>query len=181
MSGASRGSAPEGAPRHDGREERGDVLPPLDGAGARALAERYLAFVRASTGSRAERLAAEASADVVNELTGRVLEEPDPFPTLDALVRLAHELSLDGDDELLDGAGAGPVEDAIVERSDLRAAIAERCRRDVPGWRLAVRGAWVEADVAAMLPPPLDRLVTTLGTVRTGSRAASRRAGTPPR
>ncbi|MFC8922636.1 hypothetical protein [Cellulosimicrobium sp. NPDC057127] len=156
----------------------GATAEPRDVAAA-ALAARYLAFVRASAGTRAERLAAEVSADVVNEVSRRVLGEPDPFPTLDALVTLAHELSLQGDDELLDSVGAGPVEDAIVERADLRPAIAERCRRSVPGWRETVRGAWVDAHVAATLPPPLDGLVTGLrdgdGDARERSTGTSRR------
>jgi hypothetical protein len=183
VSGSVRDREPEGAARHDGAEERGDALPALDVAGARALAERYLGFVRASTGTRSERLAAETSADVVNEVFERVLAEPDPFPTLDALVALGHELSLAGDDELLGHVAAGPLEDAIAERPDLRGRIAERCRRDVPGWRETVRGAWVEADLAVTLPQPLDGLVTALrdGAARTSCRAGSPGAGTPPR
>lgn len=173
-----------GDPVPGGADMNSDALSVLDAVSARLLAERYLAICRASTGGRAERLVAEASADVVNEVIGRVLGEPDPFPLLDALVVLGNECSLAGDDELIERVGAGPVEDAIVERPDLRSRIAERCADAVPGWRETVQRAWADADVAATLPPPLDGLVFVLGDVAdaherpTGStRRPSKRQG----
>ncbi|MCB7136336.1 hypothetical protein [Cellulosimicrobium marinum] len=149
-----------------------DEAPPLatlDVAGARALAERYLAHHLLSSGARAERLESEASTDARDEVTERVLREPDPFPVLDALVALGFERVPVDDHAFLALVAAGPVEDALVERSDLRDAVAERCRRDA-AWHLTVQGVWADAALVPTFPPPLDSLVTTLGgSDRTGS------------
>ena len=161
------------------------VFAPLDAAGARELAERYLEDYLLSRGDRAERLARDTARDAWtgddvrprpwDEVCDRVLDEPDPFPALDALVALAYARTPIDDYAFLAYVSAGPVEDAVVWRSDLREAIARRCRRDV-AWRTTVRGVWVDAAEAVTLPSPLDELVTRLGSPD-GDGAVARRAG----
>ncbi|MBD5786194.1 hypothetical protein IF650_08385 [Cellulosimicrobium terreum] len=167
-------AVPDDEPGADADAEDDEVEPlrPLDAAGARALAGRYLLHSEQASGTRAERLEDEMSAFVWDEITDRVLYEPDPFPMLDALVELGYERVPVDDHAFLALVAAGPVENAVVERPDLRDAIAERCRRD-PGWHLTAQGVWVDADLAATFPEPLDGLVTLLGTPG-GSRPPAR-------
>ncbi|WP_265522883.1 hypothetical protein [Oerskovia flava] len=157
---------------------------PLDAAAARELAERYLEHFLKFTGTRAERLEDDAEIEVWDEVGDRAREEPDPLPLLDALVTLGYERVPLDDHAFLAFVAAGAVEDAVVERTDLREAIAERSRTG-PAWRLAVQDVWVDADLAVTLPAPLDELVTMLGTPdgtpggagRRERRRASKRQG----
>lgn len=158
------------------------VFAPLDAAGARELAERYLEDYLLSRGDRAERLARDVAQDPwtvddvfgpADEVCDRVLHEPDPMPLLDALVALAAARTPVDDHAFLAFVAAGPVEDALVERADLRDAIARRCRRDV-AWRTTVQGVWADAALAATFPAPLDVAVTRLGSP---DGAVARRAG----
>ncbi|WP_435737075.1 GNAT family N-acetyltransferase [Cellulosimicrobium sp. PMB13] len=144
-------------------DDEDEVLEPLDTAAARALAERYLQYFLLSTGDRAARLQSASAFEVWEEVYARVAGEADPLPMLDALVALAFDRAPDDEGEFLTHVAAGPVEDAVVERPDLREGVAERCRHTDPAWRETVRGVWADAELAATFPEPLDRLVTCLG------------------
>ncbi|WP_454041017.1 hypothetical protein [Cellulosimicrobium sp. Marseille-Q8652] len=153
----------EGPETDTDAEDEDEVLEPLDAAAARALAERYLAYFLLSTGDRAARLRSASASAVREEVHARVTGEPDPFPMLDALVALAFDRVPHDEHEFLAYVAAGPVEDAVVLRPDLREAVAERCRRADPAWRETARGVWADAELAATLPEPLDRLVSSGG------------------
>lgn len=157
------GDVPERPETGTDGEDGDEILEPLDAATARALAERYLAYFLLSTGDRAARLQSASAFEVWEEVYARVAGEADPFPMLDALVALAFDRVPDDEHEFLAYVAAGPVEDAVVTRPDLREAVAERCRRDDPAWRETARGVWADAELAATFPEPLGRLVTRLG------------------
>lgn len=85
-----------------------------------------------------------------------VRDGADPMHLLDALLAVAEKLD---DLECLFFVAAGPIEDAILERRDVRNRVAERCRTDTR-WRFAVEhGVWVSENLLPSLPEPLSTLL----------------------
>ena len=110
------------------------------------LAAAYWQEHRLATGNREERLRAEADGAARQAVADRINDDPvAALLLLDAL--------LAADDADLGVAGAGPVEDLLVEHGPLVAkAVADRCRQ-TNRWREAVAGVWLDdRERAALLP-----------------------------
>ncbi len=134
----------------------------------RSLARRYRQHYRDAHGDdrearkRAETayLGAESPSDLV---ASAVHDGRDPMPLLDALLDAAEEAD---DLEFLYFVAAGPIEEAIVDRPDLRESIAVRCSLDAR-WRFTVEhGVWVDEELLPSLPEVLRQLLTATAVPR---------------
>lgn len=109
------------------------------------LAAAYWREHRLATGNREERLRAEADDAASSAVADRISGDPvAALLLLDAL--------LAADDADLGYAGAGPVEDLLVEHGPkVGEAVADRCRQS-NHWRQAVAGVWLDDRERAEIP-----------------------------
>jgi hypothetical protein len=134
----------------------------------RALAWGYHAYHREAFGDdrqarlRWDRMSLEERERSAPELVDSIVSDgEDPLPLLDALLDVAEEAD---DLDFLFFVAAGAIEDAIVERRDLRESIAVRCSLDAR-WRFTVEhGVWVDEGLLPSLPAPLNTLLAASAT-----------------